>query len=101
MATKNENSEISELKGDVRVLTSELQSSQNETNRRLGRIEEKIDAQTSVPLAAFEEYKKDAKSTYASKEELRPIKALFWSIISALTLGVAGLVFKVIERQFK
>jgi hypothetical protein len=92
--------DISDLKGDVRVLRAELQNGQKETGRRLDRIESKIDAQANVPAAAFEEYKKDAKETYVTKDQFKPVvsdvaflKKVLYSTISIILVAVitAGL----------
>lgn len=60
--------DISDLKGDVRVLTQAFESGQKETNRRLDKIEGKIDAQSNVAVSVFDEYKRDAAEAFVTKE---------------------------------
>ena len=87
--------------GDVRVLKKEIEMGRAETNRRLDRIESKIDAQSAVPIAVFEEFKKEVKDTYMTKEENRPMKTLFWTIIGTLITGLIGLLFFLLQGQLK
>lgn len=91
--------ELSDLKGDVRVLKSVLENGQKETSRRLDKIESKIDAQTSVSVGVFEEFKKEVKETYVTLDTFDPIKRLAYGLVgivgTAIVLALIGGALKV------
>lgn len=87
--------EVGELKGDVRVLAQAVKSGQEDTNRRLDKIESKIDAQSNVPVATFEEYRKEAEDKFAKKTDLNSTNRLVWLLLA----GVAGIAFAVIQDK--
>lgn len=81
--------------GDIqnKVDIGVIKSAQQETNRRLGNIEKKMDNFTFVKQDDFNEYKKEAMATFATKEEFKPVKNLFWAIITALIVGLITVAF--------
>lgn len=94
-------SELSDLKGDVRVLAKAVEAGQVETNRRLDKIENKIDAQANVPVAAFEEYKKDAQLSFINKDQFSPIvsdvkflKKVLYTVVGIIVTAVIGAVLR-------
>lgn len=97
--------DLSELKGDVRVLASQVAQGQKETTRRLDTIERKIDNQVSVSVGAFEEYKKEAKEAFASKEGQRTqnrrialLERIVFTAIGVIAVSVLGAVLKWVLR---
>lgn len=79
----------------VGVLTERVANGQAETNRRLEKIEGKIDAQSNVPVAVFEEFKKEIKEDFVTKDQLSPVtsdvafvKKILYSFIGLIVTAV-------------
>lgn len=85
--------------GDIqnKVDIGVIKSAQQETNRRLGNIEKKMDNFTFVKQDDFNDYKKEAASNFVSREEFKPIKNLFWAIITALIVGIITVAFTALK----
>lgn len=93
--------DITELKGDVRVLAQAVKSGQEETNRRLEKIEDKIDAQANVSVGVFDEFKKEVRGTYVTSDTFDPIKRLVYGTVSVVgtALIIAGIGVVLAVRQ--
>lgn len=94
-----EQSEMTTLKVDVGVMKSQMEDLKLVTDR----IEKKIDGMTyatTTDLAGvikmIDEYKKEVRETYVSKESFDPIKQGFYKfvgiVVTAVLLAVLGLV---------
>lgn len=88
---------------ESRVKVLEYQSV--EVLKKLDRIESKqdaairqIDTLKYVSQHEFDEYKKDAEKQFVTNESLTPMKTLFWSIISAVILGVIAFGFYLVQN---
>lgn len=91
-------------KGDViqtQVDVGVIKAGQIETNRRLSNIEKKMDNFTFVKQDDFAEFKKEVAATYATKEEVKPMKSLFWTIIASLVVGLIGIAFAALQARSK
>lgn len=86
---------------DTQVSIGVIKSGQIETNRRLLNIERKIDNFAFVKVDDFNEFKKELPNIYASIESIKPMRTLFWTIISALILGIITLGFALIQARLK
>lgn len=76
-----------------------IKAGQTETNRRLSNIEKKMDNFTFVKQDDFTAYKKEADERYATKDEVKPMKSLFWAIIAGSMVGLIGLAFAAIQAK--
>lgn len=76
-----------------------IKAGQVETNRRLSSIEKKMDNFTFVKQDDFIAYKQEAEERYATKDEVRPMKSLFWAIIAGSMVGLIGLAFAAIQAK--
>lgn len=74
-----------------------IKSGQIETNRRLSNIEKKMDNFTFVKQDDFVAYKKEVVASYVTKEEFKPVKNLFWAIITALIVGLITVAFTALK----
>lgn len=89
--------ELTDLKVSVGVIESQV----NDMKKQSDRIEAKIDRIKYVTKEEFDEHNKEAKETYVTKEEIKPMKTLFWTIIGSLITGVIGLGFLLLQGQLK
>ncbi len=60
-----------------------------------------IDTLKYVSTHEFEQYKQDAARQYVTNESNRPMRTLFWAIITASILGLVSLGFFVIQSLIK
>lgn len=86
-----EDSKVVQTQIDVGI----IKAGQSETNRRLSNIEKKMDAFAFTPKSDFEDFKKYVAENYVTENEFKPMKVLFWGIISAVITAIvlAGLAF--------
>lgn len=89
----DEDSKVIQTQIDVGV----IKAGQIETNRRLSNIEKKMDSFAFTKQVDFDDYRKFVAETYVTKDEIKPMKTLFWGIISAVITGIAlaGLAFMI------
>lgn len=76
----------------------------NDVFKRLDKQDGKLDGLRStmenfafVKQSDFEEFKKEIKETYATKEEISPLKKVFYGILAAAIAGFVGLFFWLIQ----
>lgn len=84
---------------ETQVSIGVIKAGQIETNRRLSSIEKKMDNFTFVKTDDFAEFKKEVAEKYATKEEVKPMRTLFWSIITGLILGIIGVGFAMLQAK--
>lgn len=89
----SEKTDVIQTQIDVSV----IKAGQLETNRRLSNIEKKMDNFTFVKQDDFIEFKKEAASSFVTKEEFKPVKNLFWAIITALIVGLITVAFTALK----
>lgn len=97
MDSSSDRNDVIQTQVDVGV----IKAGQIETNRRLSNIEKKIDSFAFVKVDDFAEFKKELTRTYATIESIKPMRTLFWTIISALILGLITLLFALIQAHLK
>lgn len=87
----NESDKVAQTQTDVAV----IKSGQIETNRRLSNIERKMDSFAFTKQQDFDEFRKYVADNYVHNDTFKPIKTLFWGIISAVITAIvlAGLAF--------
>jgi hypothetical protein len=73
----------------IGILQEKVESGQLETNRRLERIENKIDEQHYVPLTAFETYKDEANRAFVTQDQFKPLKWFFYTFGGAVIAAAA------------
>lgn len=87
-ASSSQRETINQLQVDVGV----IKAGQKETNRRLGNIESAIGQFAFVKQSEFDEFRKEVRDTFATKEEVKPMKTLFWAIITASAVAIIGVI---------
>lgn len=80
--------DTTQIQVDVGIVKSQVA----DQGRKLDRIEKKIDAMTYVAKEDFETFKKEVKETFVTKDDFKPVKTLFWAIITTLITSVLGAV---------
>lgn len=90
---------------DIEPRVNLLEYQFDEVIKRLDRIETKQDvaasifaSQRNVDVQTFQEFIKDADKKYATNESIKPMKTLFWGIVTALILGLISLAFWAIQQ---
>lgn len=63
----------------------------DEVFKRLDRMEGKMDGFAFVKQSDYELFKKEIRETYATKEEVKPMKTLFWAIVTASAVAIVGI----------
>lgn len=82
--TANENQDNT----DLRVAVGVIQSQVNDMKIVLGRVETKIDNNSYVHTGDYVANRKEDARNYATKEELKPIKNMFYAILSTVVIGL-------------
>lgn len=77
---------INQLQVDVGIIKSQMVEMKAITQA----MSTKMDSFAFVKQIDFEEFKKEIRETYATKEEFKPIKTLFWAIITSSAVAVIG-----------
>lgn len=77
--------DITELKIAIGVMQAQVTDVRESSKR----IEGKIDAFSYVKKADYDDDRKAADAKFATKEEIKPIKTLFWGVLSTVVLGIA------------
>lgn len=109
MVAKNQNTQNqSNRNDDVEARVSLLEYQFGEVQKILNRIETKqdaairqIDTLKYVSTHEFEQFKQDVAKTYVSVDSNRPMRTLFWAIITAFILGMVSLGFFVLQSLIK
>lgn len=87
-------SEINSLNVDVGIIKSQM----IDMKRQNDRIEKKIDGMTYASQSDLDEFKKEVKEMYVTKEAFDPIRTALYRFVgilgTALTLAALGLLFK-------
>ncbi len=73
---------------DLRVAVGIIQSQVLDMRKTLGRVEQKIDNNNYVHETTYSADRKDDKAMYATKEEIKPIKNMFYAILTTVILGL-------------
>lgn len=84
MATPNELQDNT----DLRVAVGVIQSQVSDMKVVLGRVEKKIDSNNYVHENKYSEDRKSDREEYATKEEIKPIKNMFYAILSTIVVGL-------------
>jgi hypothetical protein len=98
-ANKSLIDKVNELQTDVAVIRADVKSGNKETARRLGKIDDAMQNFAFVKQSDFEEFKRFVYENYTTKEEFKPVKTLFWSIISALIGGLITIGFLAFQQK--
>lgn len=80
-------------KEDPNIAIAVTKSQLSEALARLGRIETKLDNQSNISRAEFDEFKKEIRDTYVTNDKIKPLINLFWSIVTLALGGVITLGF--------
>lgn len=86
---------------ETQISIGVIKAGQVETNRRLSNIEKKMDSLTVVKQEDFVDYKKFVSETYATNDSIKPMKTLFWAIITALVVGIISVGFTLTQTRLK
>ena len=93
---------------DVEARITVLEYQFSNQGKILERIESKqdaairqIDTLKYVSTHEFEQYKQEVERRYVTNESNRPMRTLFWTLISASILGLVSLGFFVIQSLIK
>lgn len=78
---------------DIKVAIGVLKEQNNAILKRQESMEKKIDGMSYVKQADFDKAMDSIKATYSTKDELSPIKKVFYGILLAGSAGVVGLFF--------
>lgn len=73
---------------DLRVAVGIIQSQVLDMRKTLGRVEQKIDNNNYVHETTYSADRKEDKENYATKEEIKPIKNMFYAILTTVILGL-------------
>lgn len=73
---------------DLRVSVGVIQSQVEDIKKALGRVEVKIDNNSYVHTSQYNEDRKADAAEYATKEEIKPIKNMFYAILTTVMLGL-------------
>lgn len=79
---------INMLQVDVGIIKSQMAEMKAITQG----MSTKMDGFAFVRQMDFEEFKKEARETYATQDEVKPIKTLFWAIITASAVTAIGVI---------
>ena len=78
-----------EQKVAIGILQEQVKTGQIETNRRLDRIEKKIDEQHYVSVTSFDAFREDADRKYVTQDQFKPVKWFFYTAGGAIIGAVA------------
>lgn len=80
--------EINSLNVDVGIIKSQM----NDMKRQNDRIEKKIDGMTYASQNDLDEFKREVKETYVTKESFDPVKRLVYGTVGLILIAVVGAV---------
>jgi hypothetical protein len=73
---------------DLRVAVGVIQSQMKRVEDSLSRVETKIDNNSYVHETKYLDDRKSDAAEYATKEEIKPIKNMFYAILTTIVLGL-------------
>lgn len=74
---------------DLRVAVGVIQSQMKRVEDGLNRVETKMDNNAYVHEAKYAQDRKEDSATYATKEEIKPIKNMFYAVLTAIVVALA------------
>lgn len=83
---------------DIKVAVGILQDQNVRIMKQQEAMAVKIDNFSFVKQKDFDEFKDDVKETYATKEELSPVKRVFYAVLVAACVGLVSLGYWIIQR---
>lgn len=92
--TNTNDQNLNSLQVDVGIIKSQ----QVEANKKMDRIEKKLDNMTYVPKSDFDDFRNFVKETYATNETVKPLVKLFWSVVGTILVLAAVAVIKLIPK---
>lgn len=78
---------INQLQVDVGIIKSQM----GEFKVLQQSMSNKMDGFAFVKQSDYEDFKKEVRETYATKEEVKPMKTLFWAIVTASAVAIVGI----------
>jgi hypothetical protein len=77
---------------DLRVAVGVIQSQMKRVEDSLGRVETKMDNNAYVHESRYAEDRKEDAKNYATKEEIKPIKNMFYAVLTAVIIALVSAV---------
>lgn len=94
MTSMNE-PDITQLQIDVGIVKDKMAAVQ----RSQERVEKKLDEMSYVKVEDFDKFKEYVEKKFATKEEIKPLVKLFWTVIGAMAVLIVGAVGNLIIKR--